>query len=168
MKRLSFLQTAKIRFFSETMPSYAKKNMYRIVQQQEWTATMQWWPSVPPPLHKPLRIANPPQRGNHCGLQIRFSVVADCKSATAGTAGNERGRAIKVPRPLYVRHSGQQVALFHKTDSKHVVFVGGISRRSEHSGGTSPTGMIKMRVKCTSGSVFAGRPITPMISLCVY
>ena len=63
--------------------------MYRIVQQQEWTATMQWWPSVSPPLHKPLRIANPPQRGNHCGLQIRFSVVADCKSATAGIINSD-------------------------------------------------------------------------------
>ena len=82
MKRLSFLQTTKIRFFSETMPSYAKKNMYRIVQQQEWTATMQWWPSVPPLTQaiadcksatagKPLRIANPFLSGG--GLQIRHS-----------------------------------------------------------------------------------------------
>ncbi|MBQ9865313.1 MAG: hypothetical protein IJM33_08270 [Bacteroidales bacterium] len=74
MKRLSFLQTAKIRFFSETMPSYAKKNMYRIVQQQEWTATMQWWPSV----------FFPPPYTSHCGLQIRHSgeTIADCKSVS--------------------------------------------------------------------------------------
>ena len=79
--------------------------MYRIVQQQEWTATMQWWPSVPPLTQaiadcksatagKPLRIANPFLSGG--GLQIRHSGAPTSDQA----AGRPCRQGAPAPQPL--------------------------------------------------------------------